>query len=241
MNGAFRLGAVAAALRRAVGPGPAPGGFPVLLDTTVHPASTNINPHAITLPATVNAGDLLLMMVQNVAAVARTLTAHVGWDLAIPATGFNQQRVNWLWKIATGTEGGGTQTLSFSGNCYCSARVFRFAAGTFDPTTPVQIAPASGTSGLTADPPLLAPAWGAAATLWLAVAARTHASLAYGFNNWPFPDGQVHYQTAFQGASGMVHRACYAESAVASLDPPAYDLTGGAYDWSAFTVAIRPK
>lgn len=240
MNGAFRLGAVAAALRRAVGPGPVPpGGFPVLLDTTVHPAASNTNPHAITLPATVNVGDLLLMMVQN--SGSRNLTAPAGWALVIPATAFNSQRVNWLWRIATGTEGGGTQTLNFSGGCYCSARVFRFAAGTFDLTTPVQIAADSGTSGLTADPPVLAPAWGSATTLWLAVAARTHAGLTYGFNNWPFPDGQVHYQTAFQGGSGMVHRACYAESAVASLDPPTYDLTGAAYDWGAFTVAIRPK
>lgn len=236
MSAAFRLGVIAAAIRSSGAP-PA-GGAPEFLDGTTYAISSRVSTHPVQLPATVGAGDLLLMLVGN--SDNRNINVPVGWAAALAATPITSNRVNWIWKIASGAEGGTTQSIGFSGACYIFARTFRIAAGTFDALSPLEIVGDSGTTGLAANPPPLTPAGGAKSRLWIAAAVRTYASPTYTISGHPLPDAQSTVQTPVTGGNGMYAASCQLTSAVAMLDPAAYTLNAGAYDWSAFTIAIQP-
>lgn len=238
MNGAFRLGVVAASARASVAPGPGPGaGFPVYLGTTQSAVGAVSNMHAIVMPATVEENDLLIVMLHNTG--NRNLTSSPsGWNGIGSPAAFHTQRVNWLWKLANGTEGGATETFSFSAGCFCAAQTFRIKAGSFKPANPVAIASDAATAGLAAIPPELSPPWGAAQTLWIVAAARTRDNTSATFVDYPYPNGQAHYENG-TGGNGVMHRSCYVEAAVEKLTPPPFTLTYE-YDWSAFTVAVQP-
>src|SRR5690606_14257046 len=111
VNGAFRLGVVAAATARADEPGPGPGAGPEWLSVT-RTTNQSSPTQVVAMPATVAAGDLLLMIVAlgNDTTFASG-TPPSGWTLVGGVGQSGTSRVYVLYRIASGTEGGTTLNI----------------------------------------------------------------------------------------------------------------------------------
>lgn len=187
--------------------------------------------HAVSMPFTVAVGDLLLAHI--VTAGDSSVTTPAGWTLINSAAAGSDVRSSWYYKIAVGTEGRTTVDFVTGAAVQASAQVHRIKVGGFDPLVAPEVSIASGSS---AEPnsPVLAPSWGAAATLWLST---------YGAVGAQYPAAQpggtwVGYtESAIGGAVSMASTRF--ELAVAALNPAWFTLASGAA-WVATTVAIKP-
>ena len=187
--------------------------------------------HAMNLPATVSAGDLLIINVSS--RYGTTVTMPGGWTLltsGTSGTGGTDRVLSIYYKTAAGTEGGTTitVTLSISGAATSTAYAISGWQGTPEAATAIG-------SSTTPDPPSLSASWGGASSLFLA------AFSAYGSAASAIPTG---YSDGIGGSSGN----------------PSYNATGGAEKsgssasenpsaftkpetgpWVAATIAIQPQ
>lgn len=130
------------------------------------PLASESTSHSVTLPASIVAGDLLIVSITiNGGTGVATLTA-TGWTqigtVVNESTSVGQW---WFYRKATGVEG---PAVTFTSDTTQSAvhRSWRIAVGTYDADTVPEIATVAIPSG-DVDPPNLAPSWGAEDTLWL--------------------------------------------------------------------------
>jgi len=120
------------------------------------------------LPDNIQAGERLVLLVANASGSALTVGTPSGWDLGFTDIGGGSlRRLSCFYKTATGLEGS-TVALSASANSRWVSNSYRIAdSGAIEFGTT-----ATGT-GSVANPPNLAPSWGAAyGTLWIAVQAN---------------------------------------------------------------------
>jgi hypothetical protein len=216
-------------------------GFPTISDLLVQTFSTAATSHNVTMPATVDSGDLLLMLFTNdIAASGTTTTTPSGWTL-VPATAGNsnnQVRVLIYAKVASGSEDGSSVDVVTSASEAAAAQTYRIKAGEWSGTLAgVEAAAASNASTSTPNPASLNPSgWGTENTLWIAYAGGS------SFNSvTTYPTnftGGVHTQSN-TGTGGASVSSAWQESASASMDPGTFTMNA-ANDSSAFTIAIRP-
>lgn len=242
MNGAFRLGAVAAAAARAIGPGPGPGpgGFPEWLDVARTYVTTTSGSQQVTMPTTVDADDLLLMIYCGGANRTFASGHPSGWTIVGSTGASGVCRTQVAYKVADGDEGGTTQQVNLSGtNSFASIEVHRIKAGTFDAATPIAIAvPSSGSSGEIDYPSLTLPG-GAAAALWLSLAAYNYGNVNWTFSGYPFDDGQ-HSQQASSGGNVARLLTSREEILAASQAPGTATTLAVSAAWTATILAVRP-
>lgn len=143
-----------------------------LQETTVASMSTT---HNISLGATVNAGDLLVMIFvgsQVGADQTYTITDPSGFTLLFEdqfnVAGQNRQHTGVYYKVATGSEGGTTVNVATSASVSAVAHVYRITTGTHN--SAVEASTRSEAEAANPNPPSLTPSWGSADTLWIAVA-----------------------------------------------------------------------
>lgn len=216
-------------------------GFPTISDLLVQTFSTAATSHNVTMPATVDSGDLLLMLFTNdIAAAGTTTTTPSGWTL-VPATAGNsnnQVRVLIYAKVATGSEDGTNVDVVTSVSEEAAVQTYRIKAGEWSGTLAgVEATAASNASTANPDPASLNPSgWGTENTLWIAYAGGS------SFNSvTTYPTnftGGVHTQSN-TGTGGASVSSAWQESASASIDPGTFTMNA-ANDSSAFTIAIRP-
>lgn len=216
--------------------GGGPSGFPVLLDTSATAISTSSqNPRVVDLPATVANGDLLLMHVTN--GSSRTFTTPSGWTrLGAQGTSSVSTRSDWFYRIADGTEGGGSVTLTASGSSRGAAYVHRIQAGTFDAVSPLAISISSGESVSAPVPSLSIGA--AANALWLATAVLYFDTTV---SSYPYPDDNTFYRLA--AYSGTISRAawCSAHANSASAPSGTFAISSSiSPPWISIIVAVLP-
>lgn len=88
------------------------GGVVVFESATASQSVTDVNSHPVDMPATVNAGDLLIILITYRAAASRTFdTPAGGWatlGTISGLTGQSLQGMGGFYKVADGTEGGTT-------------------------------------------------------------------------------------------------------------------------------------
>lgn len=132
--------------------------FPTVVSITQTTFESNVTDHDADLPATVSAGDLLLVL----AAFDGSGGVTTPDDYEVIVTTVLNYRVCAL--IADGTEGGGTIRFTTSGSETGAVQVYRITNFTGNLTSIVR-----SVSGGTSNPPLIEFPWGATDTLCLAV------------------------------------------------------------------------
>jgi hypothetical protein len=208
---------------------------PVVASVTETAFDTDATTHYVNMPATVDAGDLLIVLFTNDG--NETVTKPTGWtELASnPANG--AVRCSVYYKIASGDEDGTTVNFVTSDSEEAAAQVYRIT--NWHGTTPPEISTAATGTSNRPNPASLDPAgWDVADTLWLAVAGQDR-----GDQDGPtaYP---AYYTNGISTLSSDTTDSCRTHSArrvlaATSEDPGAFTIPQSE-EWVAFTIAVRP-
>ncbi len=211
------------------------GSFPAYLSATGTGFNTAATAHQVAMPATVSAGDLLI--VQFASSAAATVTVPSGWTSIANVNNASIVISRVVYKIAAGTEGGTTVNFVTSFNNKATAIVHRIQAGTFDAATAPAIANMNGTSA-TPNPPSLSPSWGSADTLWLAA---FNARDNFPISAYPYADGNTSQRSdpSNTGTSNAQSASCWTQENASSLDPGTFTRSQSD-SWIAHIIAIKP-
>lgn len=209
--------------------------FPNLLSRTTTPVPASGTNHLITMPATVNAGDLLIVEFASFGSSA--VTTPGTWNLISSLNDGGSIRSGTYWKSADGTEGGTTVNFITVNSVNGCAIVTRIQAGTWS-GTPERTAVAAGINTVNPNPPNHTASWGAMNTLWLATFCGSDGGAGESVSVYPYPDDNVKIN-AGSGTFAATTASCSVESATASLDPGTFTRAIATRAVSS-TVAIRP-
>lgn len=215
--------------------------FPVR-STTTTAFGTAATSHNVNMPATVAAGDLLIMWF-FMGPSPGTVTEPSGW------TRIAQGICQLCWKIADGTEGGTTADFVTLNAIKAAANVdritgWRNGGGTVFTVPGGGIADVyyadTGPPGTQPDPPSNTPDPGAEDYLWLVMGVVNTSSA-----NPTFPTNYTSGVTASSGGSGSASTKVTGGVAERALnttvqDPGAFTFGTTNTSWYAITMAIRP-
>jgi hypothetical protein len=197
--------------------------FPVVAGTNTSTQASSTS-HTVNLPASIAAGDLLIIFF-GYNNTADDVTTPSGWTQFF--NDVNGIRFYGFYKVADGGEGA-TVTISSS-----TSGASRHASYRITGYQSVPEATTSTGASATPDPPNLTPSWGAADTLWLA---STHCANSTTDLAAPTNYGSI-VQSAIQNSAqvGVAQRNLNAAS-----DNPG-TFTGATNSlWVAATVGVRP-
>lgn len=199
--------------------------FPTI-NTPVLAATGSGTTLTASMPATVTAGQRLMMGVRFSSSGAITMPA--GWTLVASSTAAAPACAVFEKKSAAGTEGG--TTVNVTGP---SSSNFASFAVTVDGSDTAAAAEGSGVAGgvsTTPDPPSVTPSWGAADTLWIAFQGNVSGSSVSAY--------PTNYTLAQATAAriGVAARQLNASSE----NPGTFTTGGGGTTWQAFTIAVKP-
>ncbi len=209
--------------------------FPTISTLLTEIFNTSGTTHDVTMPGSVTAGDLLLIFYNHDSTSATT--APVGWtteydDRDTGTAGSDRQSLH--VKVAAGTEGGTTVTLTSTVGHKAVAQTYQIAAGTWSGTLAgLAFAYATG-NDINPDPPLLTPSWGGNDTLWIATAGANGANTPSGS---PTNYTDVTTTNTSAGSATGISTARRFLAAV-SENPGAWTNTSD--PWIAATVAVSP-
>ncbi len=197
----------------------------------------------VTMPATVEAGDLLLLLFTNDGSATVTDPDGAGgWTAIDSDANGTAVRGTVYAKEATGSEDGSTVNFATSANERTAWQIYRIldAEWSGDITTAgidITTTPASATTQ-NPNPPSLNPAnWDIEQTLWIAYTAGstytsiTSAPSGYGTN--------THANTSTSDNTGASASSARLASATSSQDPGTFTMNAS-QDSVTYTVAIRP-
>ena len=208
---------------------------PQVASVTTSTFGTNTTAHAVTMPSSVSAGDLLLMLVTSDGSANQTTPS--GWTaLFLNQRSGTAVTFSAFTKVATGTEGGTTVNVATSATEQAAAQVYRITSWYGNLSGVVTSASATGTNA-SPNPASLTPSWGAGNTLWIATHAADHNSTrsttAYPAN---YTNG-LHTQSNTGSSAVHVSSARRAQNA-ATEDPGTFTMSASD-DWVARTIAVR--
>lgn len=214
--------------------------FPVVEEITATEFDSDTTTHAVNLPATVNAGDLLILLAGfEYQATNATTSGPGGSWVEIYNYRTNNSRTVAYGLVAAGTEDGGTASVNTSANVYGVAHVYRIRQGTWEGTSVAANVASATTSGSSSDPdpPNLAPSWGAADTLWIAWASGNNNTTVSSY-----PSSYTNGTSAMgNGALSYVLGAtARRELNAASENPGTFNYASNPSSWNATTIAIQP-
>lgn len=203
------------------------GDFPVI-ETTATTALATTSSYAVTLPSGIAAGNLVIAMVGT--GDDRTFTWPGSWVELIDVTNGTSNGLSVAYLIAAGGETSVTATLSSSSQCQgLAVRISGHNAAVNPPETAT---PATGSS-TTPDPPNLAPSWGSAKTLWIALATIRQNG---GFTGDPTNYGSGIEVTLSAGNCDI--RATFRSLEAASDNPSNYTHADNT-TWIGATIAVQ--
>ena len=211
---------------------------PVVASVTATAFGSDTTAHLVAMPATVNAGNLLIVLFTNDGGA--TVTTPSGWTSLASATRGTpaQVRLSVYYKIAVGTEGGTSVGFTTSSGEQAAAQVYRITD--WHDITPPEISTVATGISTTPNPPSFNPAgWDVEDTLWLAVAGQDQGQQT----------GTTAYPASYAGgistlSSSSTTASCRTLSArrglaAASENPDTFTIPASE-EWVAFTVAVRP-
>jgi len=212
---------------------------PAVASVTETAFGTDTTVHYVDMPATVNAGDLLIVLFTNDGST--TVTTPGGWT-QLASNDNTAVRCSAYYKIALGDEDGTTVNFITSASEQAAAQVYRIT--NWHGTTPPEISTAATGTSTMLDPASLDPAgWDVADTLWMAVAGQ---DLGYQTGSTAYPayytDGTSTLSSSGGTGSCRIHSARRVLAA-ASENPGAFTITAWPpvyEEWVAFTIAVRP-
>lgn len=198
---------------------------------------TSVTSMPVTLPATINSGDLLIALVE--VRNSGTWTKPTGWsDISTLSQlgGGSVGRLNGFYKISDGTEAGTTPTWTASTGTTAVWQSIRVTS--WHGTTPPEAATASG-DATNANPPSLTPSWGADDDLWIAVAGNAATGDTTGFTAAPTNYGSLQSNGASSGGSTANIATGTRQLNATSEDPGTFTPSSNRF-WTAATIAVRP-
>jgi len=190
------------------------------------------------MPATVVAGELLLLLYSN--DQSRTVTTAAGWDRLYTQVS-SALRGSVYARTADGTEGGTTVNFNLSGNGDVSAQVLRIQGWHGNNVlTDIDFGTPVAGNATTVNPPLVTAGWGSADNLFIISAALHRAGTSMAT-----PLTIAGYTILANTPAGGVFRDVTAYSwqaniAAASSDPPASSNLGSFYLSVTNTLVIKP-
>lgn len=199
--------------------------------------STSVTSMPVTMPATVNSGDLLIAVVH--VRNAGTWTKPSGWsDISTvsQAGGGSVGKLNGFYKIAAGTEAGTTPTWTASTGTTAEWQCIRVTS--WHGTTPPEGATASG-DATSANPPSLTPSWGADDTLWIAIAGNSATGETTGFTAAPTNYTGLQSNGTSSGGSSVNIASATRQLNATSEDPGTFTPSSNRF-WAAANIATRP-
>ncbi|MBP7832703.1 MAG: fibronectin type III domain-containing protein [Candidatus Levybacteria bacterium] len=192
--------------------------------------------HAVSMPATVSTGDLLLVIFTNNGDA--TVTTPTGWVRLWSNANGTALRGTAYVRVSRGTEGGTTVDFVTSASEQAAAQVYRVTdwSGTLSGV----VAGESGqvTTGSTADLPTLTPYFGQADTLWLGV---MHTSTAQTVSSAPTNYTNLTQTSSSSSTSGAQAISSRRILDTATEDPGVYTMSGTGASKVYNTVAIAPS
>lgn len=213
-------------------------GFPSVKDRLTQVFSTADDNHLVTMPSSVDSGDLLLVLFTNDDTDTVTDPDGGGAWTSIASSTNGTMRASVWGKVATGAEDGTTVDFLTGTTEEAAAHVYRIPAGEWSGNIAgVEASAASGANTASPDPASLNPgAWGTENTLWIAYAggASFNSVTTYPTNF----TGGAHTQSN-AGTAGASVSSAWQESAAASLNPGTFTMNA-ANDSVAYTIGIRP-
>jgi hypothetical protein len=219
--------------------------FPVVQGTPAETAvSTASNTHNINLPASIAAGELLLIITaKGTPAVTTTFNSLAGWDEVIDE---NVSLGMTIWaRTADGTEGA-TVTMTSAGTAIRSASIaYRISGAETVATQMPELSTVATGSSVNPNATTCTPTGGAKDYLWISCFNRSGEEADDDTWVTAAPSTPAAFSNLLQKAcgvagtnlAGMVAAAQLASNA-ASLDAGAFTCATGA--WRAFTIAIHP-
>jgi N-acetylneuraminic acid mutarotase len=217
--------------------------WPTVASISTQQFNTDTTAHNVTMPATVDAGDLLIVLFSNDgnATVTDPDVAGPWTQISTQTRGTNVRGSVWA-KDANGTEDATNVNFVTSATEQATAQVYRIPAanweGNIASVTAANVDP-GGTSNAP-DPPNLDPAgWGTENTLWINyVAGSEYASVTtYPANN---TNGTHVTSTGGAAADRASTSSSRRENRVAAEDPGVYAMPSTSNGVS-FTIAVRPS
>lgn len=205
--------------------------------------NTDTTTHNVTMPATVDPGDLLLVLFSSDTNDAVT-TPGGGWAAISTQTRGTAIRGSVYALKAAGTEDGSTVNFVTATINQASSQVYRIPAGSWydDGTVTNSVEAASVDPGGTTNapnPPSLNPTnWDVADTLWISYAAGSeYASVSSYPSN--YTNGTHNGSNGGVNVDRATTSSARLESRAASEDPGAFGMPSNS-NGVAFTIAIRP-
>lgn len=227
---------------------PAWAAFPVVQTTNTSLQNSETSTQTVALPASITAGDLLVIVVTVSRQSATTtpssfITTPAGWTAVFGLTGASSDGVGDIVtrifsKVATGSEGASVSVTSASRRG--SHHSFRIN-GTSGAAASIECATgtASADTDIDPDPATVTPSWGAKDTLFIAVAAKET-----GLTTAPTaPTNYSNVLNATNDAGGVnttTTSTARRELNAASDNPGIFDYVDGGDRWLATTCAVEP-
>lgn len=212
--------------------------FPAYQSATDTDFATSVTSMSVNMPATVNAGDLLIALVE--VRTAGTWTKPDGWTEISTVSqlgGSSVGKLDGFYKIADGTEDGGTASWTASTGTSAAWVVLRITS--WHGTTPPEGATAAG-DATNANPPTLSPSWGSDENLFIAVAGNAATGETTGFTAAPTNYTNLHSNGASTGGATCNVASSTRELAAASDDPGTFTPSSNRF-WTAATICVRPS
>lgn len=207
--------------------------FPAIASTqTSSRASSNLT-DPVTLPASIAAGDLIIIIHFTDSAGASATVPSPWQELKDAATAGTGSRILIAYLIASGGETSVTVTKAVTERF--AAIAIRVAAADWHGTTPPEVSTGATGTSANPDPDSLTASWGAEDNLWLAIMAMDDSLGTNTISAYPYASNNVAAPAVSSAGGGAI---CSTTSAVATLNPGTFTITSD--EWWAGTMAIRP-
>jgi hypothetical protein len=211
---------------------------PVALDRLTQAFTTAATTHNVTMPTTVVAGQLLLIVFQSdISQGANAPTTPTGWtQIKTMSTNASAGQLTVLGKIAAGTEGGTSVNVATSALCTAVALTYRIDTW-FGSLTSTGIAVSTGATGssTTPNPDAVTPSWTVDRDLYLAVCGMSNTSATSAA-----PTNYTNLDTNNTGTTPGAGAAVAERPLYATSDDPGTFTIGTSANWAALTLAVRP-
>lgn len=205
--------------------------FPTIANVNANTSSANTNSFAVSMPASISAGDLLIVIHTWDGNTLPTTPVAQGWHVHrfLQGTAVSAQI---CWKYAQGSD---ALTFTTAANESHAARSYRITG--HSPTIPIEWAVTGATATTGHNPPALTPTWGAADTLWIAYVGLDGNSSCSGY---PASYSNTGTNTSTEATSTDRVGQGYATRTnnTATEDPGAFTNTSAA--GIRFTIGIPP-
>lgn len=204
--------------------------FPQVAATATSDVDTNTTSHTVSLPAGIQAGDLLVVIFNETRPSSSEGGAPAGWEAEYDDNG-TDDRIMVMSRVADGSEGASVTvtTVASRRSAHVAFRITGFEGD-------IEVAG----NGAGTDPPNLAPSWGSDDDLWIAVIGGANSIWSATAAPANYGDLLGATNAPFDSPSRCAVYTARREAAASSEDPGEFTFSGAPEHPHSVTIAIRP-